>query len=445
MRRLLIAAFVLAIAMVVALAPPGKPLEAQANCYSETGFCIDNPPFQEYFRVRGGIRILGFPVSRTFVLEGFQVQFFQRVILQLQGNSVQRLNVLDPGIMPMTRANFSTFPGPDPSLAGSAPQVGTPGYAEAVVRFVRDVAPDVAPDGKPVGFFTLFNTTVPVDVAFPGGAPNPDLVTLANLEIWGVPTSRPSPDPNNPNFVYQRFQRGIMHYQGQPGSTLGILVADYLKAVIRNRDLPPDLADDMRGSRFFAQYDSTKPNWVARPGELPNTDMTAAFEPGTGTPPPPPPPPPGQPGTPTATQLPGDMPPTVTIQVDDSTIDPGTKITITVIGTDDKGLKRIEVIGDNTGDKDLDGRLSFDCDNQTQCAHDFSATPTNSGRRTLTARAVDTTDQRTEATLEIRVREGTTGTPTATVTGTVVPTATGTVVPTATGTVVPTATGTKTP
>ena len=66
--------------------------------------------FAEYFRLRGGVRILGFPISRSFTLEGFEVQFFQRVVLQLQGGQVNRLNVLDPGIMPMTRANQSQFP-----------------------------------------------------------------------------------------------------------------------------------------------------------------------------------------------------------------------------------------------------------------------------------------------------------------------------------------------
>src|SRR3954452_2047631 len=180
MKRIAVLVGFLLVALVSAVAPPEHETSAQANCFQETGFCISNPAFAEYFRLRGGVRIMGYPVSRSFALEGFEVQFFQRVILQLQGNTVQRLNVLDPNVMPMTRANQSVFPAPDPALAAQAPQVGTPDYARQVVEFVRRVAPD-SWNGQPVGFFTLFNTSVPIDIAFPGVTPNPDLVTLLNL------------------------------------------------------------------------------------------------------------------------------------------------------------------------------------------------------------------------------------------------------------------------
>src|SRR3954468_19418125 len=109
----------------------------------------------EYFRLRGGVRILGYPVSRSFTLDGFEVQFFQRVILQLQGGQVQRLNILDPTVMPMTRANQSVVPGPDPALAAQAPQVSAPDYAQQAIAFVQRVAPDTW-NGQRVGFFTLF-------------------------------------------------------------------------------------------------------------------------------------------------------------------------------------------------------------------------------------------------------------------------------------------------
>src|SRR5687767_7972558 len=264
-RVAVLTAFVL-VAMFSALAPPETPTQAQANCFQETGFCITNQQFAEYFRLRGGVRIMGYPVSRSFTLEGFEVQFFQRVILQMQGGQVARLNILDPNIMPMTRANQSIFPAPDPNLASQAPQVGSGDYARRVVEFVRRVAPD-SWNGQPVGFFNLFNTTVPVQIAFPGQTPNPDLVTLLNLEIWGLPTSNPAADPGNGGFIYQRFQRGIMHFRAEVPVTEGILVGEYLKAVITGRSLPPDLAADMQGSRFLGQYSPGSPGSVARPGE----------------------------------------------------------------------------------------------------------------------------------------------------------------------------------
>jgi hypothetical protein len=158
MKRLAVLVGFFLAALLSAVAPPGRQLDAQASCFPETGFCVTNPAFMEYFRVRGGVRIMGYPVSRSFTLDGFEVQFFQRVILQMQGGQVSRLNVLDPSVMPMTRANQSVFPGPDPTLAAQAPQVGAPDYPRQVVEFVRRVAPETW-NGQPVGFFTLFNTT----------------------------------------------------------------------------------------------------------------------------------------------------------------------------------------------------------------------------------------------------------------------------------------------
>jgi hypothetical protein len=145
-----------------------------------------------------------------------------------------------------------------------------------VVDYLRAVAPD-SWNGLPVGFSALFNSTVPAEGA------SPEIRTLLNLEIWGLPTSAPAVDPGNQGFVYQRFQRGIMHFRTECGCTDGILVGDYLKAVLTGTDLPPDLAADMSGSRYFGQYAPGAPGWVARPGELSDTDLTAAFEPGTGS------------------------------------------------------------------------------------------------------------------------------------------------------------------
>ena len=72
---------------------------------------------------RGGVRTFGYPSSRTFKLDGFQVQIFQRLVMQLQGNgSVQTLNLLDPGLVPYTRINGSTYPAPDPSVVRATPR-----------------------------------------------------------------------------------------------------------------------------------------------------------------------------------------------------------------------------------------------------------------------------------------------------------------------------------
>jgi hypothetical protein len=425
---------ILTIGIFAAVAPPGTPSEAQPNCYP-TGFCITNQRFLQYYRERGEHNTLGYPASRSFVLEGFEVQIFQRVALQLQGTNVERLNILDPGIMPLTRANQSIFPGPDPSLAAQAPQVGSPTYANDVVNFVRAVSPDTW-NGLPVNFFTTFNRAVPP----PPGA-SPEIITLLNLEIWGVPTSQPAYDPGNQGFVYQRFQRGIMHYQNDKRVTEGILIGDYFKAVISGQNLPVDLDADMRNSRYYRQYNPAAPNWVARPNELPNTNLTGAFETGTGTPvgppapPTPPPPPPGTTATVTVTVTPtvvGAGAPTITsFRVDDDRIDGGDSVEVTIIARDDDGVEWIQFEGvlqdsddndngngngnDNADDPAL-ARQEFDCDDQVECAKIFKITPNTQGDYELRARAEDTKDNRSEwSTIELEVRSTTsTATPTAT-------------------------------
>jgi hypothetical protein len=433
MKRLGVLLAFVVIASIAAVAPPGMTTQAQTGCFQETGFCVTNPAFAEYFRVRGGTRILGYPISREFTLEGFQVQFFQRVILQIQSGQIARLNVLDPNIMPMTRANQSVFPGPDPALAAQAPQTTSPTYANDVIQFVQRVSPNVW-NGLPVGFFDLFNTTVPVDVAFPGQTPNPELVTLLNLEIWGLPTSNPAADPGNGGFVYQRYQRGIMHFDTSCGCTQGILVGEYFKSVITGKNLPPDLNQDMQGSRYLGQYSPGSPGWVARPAQLPNTDMTAAFEPGTGavTPPPAPPAQPTQPAaaaTATVTPTPSATGPNVTVQVDDDTIDPGQSVSVTVIANDTVGIDWIEFEGvydgnQNSNKNDNDSasdpafaRQQFDCDDsQKQCANVWTITPTVSGRYTLRGRARNVNNVRSEwVGISFQVRGNSTGaTPTPT-------------------------------
>jgi hypothetical protein len=425
MRRVVVLSAFVLVSMFAALAPPGMPTEAQANCFSQTGFCITNPAFADYYRLRGEERILGFPISRSFTLEGFEVQFFQRVVLQMQGGQVARLNVLDPNVMPMTRANGSTFPPPDPALAAQAPPVSSPTYAQDVDAFIKKVSPNTF-NGQPVGFYTLFSTTVPA-----GTTTDPNLVTLLNLEIWGVPTSNPAPDPANGGFIYQRWQRGIMHFRAEVPVTEGILVGEYFKAVITGRSLPPDLAQDMQGSRYSGQYQPGAPGWVARPSTLPNTDMTNAFEPGTGNVTPPPVTPvatqPGATATATMTTTPSAVGPQVTLQVDDDRIDPGQTISVTVIARYATPIDWIQfegVAGDNNNDNEavVDPALSrqeFDCDGRTECANVWQVTPTISGDVTLRARARGEDGVRSEwSTLTLRVRTGTVtatpGTPTAT-------------------------------
>jgi hypothetical protein len=280
-RLIVIAAIILVLAADgLTVSARTAPLDqGQGRCF-DTGYCISNPVFLSYFDARGGARILGSPVSREFTLDGFRVQFFQRQVLQLQGSDVARLNLLDSSILPLTRANGSVFPPPDQDLAAAAPRPDSADYAASVLDFLNSAAPDTWND-LPVGFTTLFSNTVPVNSGLLE-APDVRLVTLLNLEVWGLPTSRPAYDPNNHGFVYERFQRGIMHFRVDCNCTDGVLVGDYFKSVITGQNLPEDLDADSRDSRYYRQYDPTQTNWVARADELPNTNLEDAFEPQTG-------------------------------------------------------------------------------------------------------------------------------------------------------------------
>ncbi|MCL4534131.1 MAG: NHL repeat-containing protein [Bacteroidetes bacterium] len=258
--------------------PQPAPVVPHDNRYfAQTGYRIDNDTFWDYFNKRGGIRTFGYPVSRTFTFLGFTTQFFQREIMQLAPDGSPRtMNILDPGLMPYTKINGSTFPAPDPSMAASAPVPGSPNYAANVQAFVQNNAPNQF-NGMNVNFYQTFVNTVTMQDAYPNGGGDPNLLPLLNLEIWGVPTSKPMADPTNSNFVYLRFQRGIMHYDATNGYTQGLLLADYLKAIITGMNLPPDLDAQANGSIFYHQYNPAKPGWVDRPNDLPGTDMTNAF------------------------------------------------------------------------------------------------------------------------------------------------------------------------
>jgi hypothetical protein len=261
-------------------------------------------------------------------------------------------------------------------------------------------------------------------------------MTLLNLEIWGLPTSQPAADPGNGGFIYQRYQRGIMHYRSECGCTEGILIGEYFKAVITGANLPSDLEADMQGSRYYRQYAPGLPGAVARPDQLPSTDLTGAFGDIQA-------PPPLTTAVPvgTATPIPA-AGPRVTIQVDDDRIDPGNEIKITVIAKDPAGLSWIEWEGatdsnrnnnDNLDDPEL-GRRRFDCDGQTDCANVWTQRPTASGNFLLRARARNRDGVRSDwVSIDLRVRAASaTATPTATETPTATPVVV-TATPTATG------------
>ncbi|HET6316196.1 MAG TPA: cellulase family glycosylhydrolase [Chloroflexota bacterium] len=256
--------------LTASLAPSARA-QADERFFSQTSFRIDDNSFWDFFQHRGMVRTFGYPVSRTFMLDGFQVQIFPRLVMQKQPDgSVQTLNLLDAGLMPYTKINGSTYPAPDPAVVSATPPATN---LDAVLEFVLATAPDVW-EGEPVNFGTTFFTTV---TAADAPDADPALLPGFDLQIWGAPTSNPARDPANSNFIYQRFQRSIMHYDKTCGCTQGLLLADYLKSIMTGQNLPPDLDAQAKGSKYYKQYAPGQPKSIARPAELPNSDLTDAF------------------------------------------------------------------------------------------------------------------------------------------------------------------------
>jgi hypothetical protein len=267
-----------AAALVFVAAAPATQVSAQSSdprFFSQTGFRVDNDSFWDFFQHRGAVRTFGYPVSRQFKLDGFAVQIYQREVMQQwPDGSVHTLNLLDSGLLPYTKINGSTFPAPDPKLISSTPTPSDPDYATKIVAFVQQQAPDTF-QGQAVNFGQTFTNTVTAQ----DSPDTPDsLLALFDLDIWGAPTSAPAQDPNNHNFYYQRFQRGIMHFDTGCSCTQGLLLADNFKAVITGQNLPGDLAAQVQSSKYYKQYAPGQPGSIARPKDLPGSDLTSAFD-----------------------------------------------------------------------------------------------------------------------------------------------------------------------
>ena len=233
--------------------------------FPDTGFRISNDEFWKFFQGRGGTKTFGLPTSREMTFKGFTVQFFQRAVMQIGANGVETLNLLEDGLLPYTTMNGSTFPAPDQALIKQAPSPNDPQYASKIIDFVNEHAPNTW-EGMPVDFAKTFTSTVSYDDAFPRGEGPASLLPLFNLQIWGAPTSKPSRDPKNNNFVYLRFQRGIMHYDDGCKCTQGLLLGDYLKGLITGENLPADLEAQAADSPLLRLYDKgSNTAWLGRP------------------------------------------------------------------------------------------------------------------------------------------------------------------------------------
>ncbi|MCC7369410.1 MAG: hypothetical protein IT306_13365 [Chloroflexi bacterium] len=266
--------------------PPAGATTASAQSdpryFADTGFKIDDDKIWDYFTKRGGKRTFGLPTSRTFQFMGAPTQFFQRHVLQVGSGGVRTLNLLEDAFLPYTTIGGTTFPAVDLSVTAAAPKAGSATYNADVLKFLETYAPDTW-EGEPVNFSDTFSDTVTLADAFPEGGGSAGLLTLLNLEIWGLPTSKPARDPANNDFVFLRFQRGVMHYDKGCKCTQGLLLADALKAIITGTNLPDDLAAQAADSPLLGQYSMEVHNGPLKQGLPAGIELGNAFRPSLDT------------------------------------------------------------------------------------------------------------------------------------------------------------------
>jgi hypothetical protein len=91
-----------------------------------------------------------------------------------------------------------TVPSVDPALVFVAPTADQPNYSARLDAFLQATVPD-SWNGQPVAFLSTLDDT--------------------GVDEVGLPTSKVAVDPNNPNFIYQRFQNDVLFYNATDGTT----------------------------------------------------------------------------------------------------------------------------------------------------------------------------------------------------------------------------------
>jgi hypothetical protein len=261
---------------VAAQTSPSQPLA------TSRGFAVTLPAISNYFVQHGRERTYGAPISNDFQLLGSRVQIFENQILQAQTDgSVRALDVLST-TFPLTHADGATFPAADPNYLSSIPSTDAPDYVQQAMALISSgILDSDVPD-------TWNDLPVNFNATFRGSASCADLMTQPTvcddtrllqlaLDVWGLPTSDVQQDPNNPDLVSQRFQRGIMQYAQSTGITQAVPIGSWFKQVLIGSSLPDDIAADMAASPFYAQYRPTLPMGLARPADLQATALTSAF------------------------------------------------------------------------------------------------------------------------------------------------------------------------
>jgi hypothetical protein len=215
MKRLFRVAASAAVALAI-LAPGAVMAQDDPRSFSDTGYTISDDAVWSFYAAHGAASTFGEPISREFLLFGKPTQVFQNAALQVSPDgSVRAMQLADPSLLTAGAVNGLTVPAADPALAFVTPTPDDVNYDARLAVFLQATVPDTF-NGQPVGFWSAYSGA--------GGA-----------AVWGVPTSSPKTDPNNPNFVYERFQNGILFYDASSGTTAALPLGEYLKTQLTSQ------------------------------------------------------------------------------------------------------------------------------------------------------------------------------------------------------------------
>jgi polysaccharide biosynthesis protein PslG len=242
---------------------------------SDTGYAVADDAFGTYYASRGGALTFGRPISRAFTFRGTEVQLFERGALKkMPDRSVTVLNLLD--LLPYSPMDGNAIPPVDPAWVTTMPLANTRDFTAQATEYIQTWLFDTA-KGLPVGFKTRYIETVPPWSY--RNEPNGNARFLAAVELWGFPTSEVTLDPVRPGVAYQRFEKAVFVYDEAAGGTRVLPLGRYMQNILIGSFAMPDLAEQASTGPLWQQYQPRAANWMSRPGELPGTDLSAAFLP----------------------------------------------------------------------------------------------------------------------------------------------------------------------
>jgi hypothetical protein len=216
-------------ALVLVLVPAPAAAQDDPRVFGDTGFSIADDAIWSFFDQNGGADSFGSPISREFSLPGSnsQVQLLQNAALQVQPDgSVQPVPLASDPFLPYTSFGGLSVPPADPAIAFVAPTPDQPNYAARLAVYLQGTIPEP--------FWSAYNA-------------------LGGSNVWGLPTSAPKADPNNPHFTYQRFSNGIFLSDADAGTTTPLPLGQYLKATLQGQGLPPDLSSAVASSPLYGK------------------------------------------------------------------------------------------------------------------------------------------------------------------------------------------------